>query len=148
MRSIRHKEQTPVIWKNEHYELDDDRERLDMERISGWIRNAYWAVGRTHQQVLDSWRGSAVVFGLYHDATQVGCARVVSDLVTTAYLADVFIAPNHRGRGAGTWMMESILSHPDFQTTRWLLHTRDAHALYRRVGFVDVGERVMERPRR
>lgn len=134
-------------WTNEPLELDDARDRLDMEQISAWIRNAYWAIGRTHEQVLVSWRNSAVVFGLYHDGEMAGCARVISDLVTTAYLADVFIAPEHRGKGVGTWMMASIIAHPDLRTVRWLLHTRDAHALYRRVGFLDIGERVMERPR-
>lgn len=134
-------------WTKAPFELDDDRDRLDMEQISAWIRDAYWAVGRTHEQVLISWRNSAVVFGLYRDGTMAGCARVISDLVTTAYLADVFIAPEHRGQKIGTWMMEAIVGHPELSTLRWLLHTRDAHSLYRRVGFLDVGERVMERPR-
>jgi GNAT superfamily N-acetyltransferase len=136
-----------VIWSREDCQLDTDRERLDMDRISAWIRASYWAIGRSHDQVLRSWRGSAVPFGLYGPEGMAGCARVVSDLVTTAYLADVFISDEYRGQGLGLWMMESIMSHPDLTTVRWLLHTRDAHELYRKVGFTDPGPRVMERHR-
>ena len=133
-------------WAKDGYELDDDRARLDMEQISTWLRGTYWAEKRSHEDVLRSWMGAAVPFGLYGPAGMAGCARVISDLVTTSYLADVFIAPEHRGRGLGVWMMECILSHPELRTTKWLLHTRDAHGLYRKVGFVEPTFRVLERP--
>lgn len=136
-----------MIWTNEPYELDDGRHRLDMDQLSSWIRNQYWALDRTHRQVLESWRNAAIVFGLYKDGAPAGCARVVSDLVAIAYLADVFVAPEHRGAGIGTWMIRTIVDHPDLRTVGWLLHTRDAHDLYRRIGFVEVGPRIMERSR-
>lgn len=129
------------------YQLDTSRDRLDLAQLSDWIRASYWAVDRTHDQVLRSWQGSAVPFGLYNATGMIGCARVVSDLVTVAYLADVFIAEEHRGRGLGRWMVESILNHPDLTTVRWLLHTRDAHELYRGAGFAGPGPRLMERLR-
>jgi GNAT superfamily N-acetyltransferase len=135
-------------WTRNGYELDDARERLDMDQISEWIRNAYWALTRMHEQVLCSWSGSAVPFGLYAPSGEMaGCARVISDFVTTAYIADVFIDTAHRGQKLGVWMMESIISHPDLNTVRWLLHTRDAHGLYRKVGFDGPNERLMERPK-
>lgn len=138
-----------MIWTRDGYELDDTRERLDMDCISAWVRGSYWASTRTHEHVLASWAGSALPFGLYDpDGEMAGCARVVTDLVTTAYVADVFIDPAHRGRGLGVWMMECITSHPTLTGARWMLHTRDAHELYRKVGFEDPGERLMERPRR
>ena len=137
-----------MIWTHGVFVLDDDRNRLDMGQISNWIRNAYWAIGRSHERVLESWSASAVVFGLYCNGTPVGCARVLTDFVTTAYLADVFIDSEYRGQGAGSWMMECIVSHPALENVRWLLHTRDAHQLYRKVGFEHAGERVMERPKR
>jgi GNAT superfamily N-acetyltransferase len=135
-----------MIWVNGAYELDTDRDRLDMDQVSAWIRNAYWAVGRSHEQVLASWAASAVPFGLYGPGGMVGCARVISDMVTTAYLADVFLVETERGKGLGLWMMQSIVAHPDLCRLRWLLHTRDAHELYRKVGFDAPSERVMERP--
>jgi GNAT superfamily N-acetyltransferase len=134
-----------MLWTKNGYELDDSRERLDMDQISAWVRGSYWASDRSHENVLRSWAGSAVSFGLYGPQGMAGCARVVTDLVTTAYLADVFIAPEHRGKGLGTWVMECIVNHPDLRLVKWLLHTRDAHDLYRKVGFVEPTERLMER---
>ncbi len=136
-----------MIWTRGEYQLDTNRERLDMDQVSAWIRSSYWATDRTHEQVLGSWLGSAVPFGLYGPEDMAGCARVVTDLVTTADAADVFISAEHRGQGLGLWMMESIVSHPDLASVRWLLHTRDAHELYRKVGFAEPGPRLMERLR-
>jgi GNAT superfamily N-acetyltransferase len=77
-----------------------------------------------------------MVFGVYHGDEQVGFARVITDGATFAYLADVFIAEDHRGKGLSAWLMECILSHPDLQgLRRFLLATRDAHGLYRKFGF-------------
>jgi GNAT superfamily N-acetyltransferase len=134
-------------WQRGAYSIDTDRERLDMERIITWLRGTYWAGGRAPEVIRRSWDGSALAFGLYEGAQQIGCARVVSDRVTVAYLADVFLLPDYRGQGLGTWLMQTIIGHPDLATVGWLLHTRDAHALYHRVGFVERGERLMERPR-
>ena len=75
-------------------------------------------------------------FGLYRDGRQVGFARVVTDHATFAYLADVFVLEEARGRGFGRWLVESILGHPGLQgLRRWLLGTRDAQGLYRKLGF-------------
>jgi GNAT superfamily N-acetyltransferase len=83
---------------------------------------------------------NSMVFGVYHGAEQVGFARVVTDHATFAYLADVFVLETHRGQGLGKWLIEAILSHPDLQgLRRWMLATRDAHELYRRHGFDDLG---------
>jgi GNAT superfamily N-acetyltransferase len=129
------------------YTIDTDRHRLDMAAITEWLHGTYWAGTRPAEIIARSWAGSAVVAGIYAGEQLVGVARVVSDGATTAYLADVFIVPDHRGRGLGRWLLETLVSHPDLSTVRWLLHTRDAHELYRRLGFQPASERVMERPR-
>ncbi|MEA2524540.1 MAG: hypothetical protein QOF73_1767 [Thermomicrobiales bacterium] len=134
-------------WHRDRYTLDDDRSRVDMPRVIGWIQNSYWAQGRPEPTIRRSWDNAAVVIGLYAGDEQVGCARVITDLATAAYLADVFILQEHRGHGLGLWLVETLVAHPDLAGLRWLLHTRDAHDLYARVGFQPAGERVMERPR-
>lgn len=133
-------------WRRGDFTIDTDRERLDRDAIGHWISGSYWATGRPLEKIRLSWDAAAIVFGLYHGDRQIGCARVVSDYVTIAYLGDVFIEPEYRGQGFGMWLVESIVDHPDLAGTRWLLHTRDAHELYRRFGFIDVGPRLMERP--
>ena len=83
--------------------------------------------------------------GIYLDARQVGFARVVSDGHTVAYLADVYVLPEHRGHGLGVELVREAVERDPDGVTRWLLHTADAHALYERFGFVRRGERLMER---
>ena len=134
-------------WQRGSYTIDTDRRRLDMGTIQGWLRGSYWAGTRPPVLVLRSWEESDPVFGLYAGDRLVGCARVVTDFVAIAYLADVYLAAEHRGAGLGRWLVETIVGHPDLRTVRWLLHTRDAHGLYRQVGFETAGPTVMERPR-
>ena len=84
---------------------------------------------------------------MFRGADQVGFARVVTDRAAIAYLADVFVVAEHRGRGLGTWLVESVMSHPDLQgLRRFMLGTKDAHALYERFGFrpLEEPERMME----
>lgn len=136
----------PRSWQRGEYSIDTERGRLPMDTLISWIGQAYWANDRSPEAISRSWENAKLVFGVYHGQDIVGCARVVTDTVSIAYLADVFILPAHRGQGLGTWLMETMTDHPDLSSVRWLLHTRDAHALYRRFGFQDKGERLMERP--
>jgi len=128
--------------------VSTDRARLDLDAIHGFLsRESYWAAGVSRETVERSIRHS-LCFGAYEDDRQVGFARVISDLATFAYVADVFVLPAHRGRGIGMRLMQCITSHPALQGLRlWALFTRDAHALYRRFGFGDgrYPERLMER---
>lgn len=134
-------------WTRDPYVIDTDRDRLPFDTIIRWLREAYWASARPPEAVRESWAASGAVFGLYRDDKLVGFARVVTDFVAHAYLADVFIDPEHRGTGIGTWMIDCVINHPDLRRVRWLLHTRDAHSLYEKFGFERMGERLMERSR-
>ena len=90
----------------------------------------------------------SLVFGIYHAEKQIGLARIVSDYTTFAWLCDVFIHEEHRGRGLGKWLMETIHGHPDLQgLRRWMLATRDAHGLYEQFGWtpLDNPERWMNK---
>ena len=90
----------------------------------------------------------ALCFGLYHEGRQIGFARVITDRATFAYLGDVFVLEAFRGRGLARWLLEGIQAHPELKgLRRWVLLTRDAHALYRQVGWTSlaVPERYMER---
>ena len=90
----------------------------------------------------------AIPFAAYLDVRQVGFARVVTDRATFAYLADVFVVEESRGRGISRALMEAVVAHPDLQgLRRWVLLTRDAHDLYRKFGFTGLQrpERYMER---
>jgi GNAT superfamily N-acetyltransferase len=133
-------------WRRGDFTISTDRSKLDRGAIRAFLAGSYWAKGIPREIVDRSIEGS-LCFGLYEDGRQVGFARVITDLATFAYLADVYVLESHRGRGLATWLMESILGHPKLQgLRRWMLVTRDAHPLYRKVGFRDLAhpERIME----
>jgi GNAT superfamily N-acetyltransferase len=128
------------------YELDDDPARIDVEAVHAFLTESYWAEGRLFETVERLVRGAQRVVGLYHDGRQVGFCRAVSDDASVTYLADVYVLPEHRGRGLGVELVREMIDNGPFAARRWLLHTRDAHDLYRRFGFGPPGERLMERP--
>jgi GNAT superfamily N-acetyltransferase len=135
-------------WDRNGYTISTDKARLDIGFIHDFLSSdSYWARGRSLQVVHRSIENS-LNFGVFKNDHQIGFARVVTDYATFAWLADVFIVEEHRGKGLGVWLIEVITSHPQLQGfRRWLLATRDAHELYRRFGFNEVTEtkRWMER---
>ena len=122
-------------WRRGDAEVDTDRGRLDFGMMHAFLTRSYWAEGRTPEQLRRAVE-SSLPFGLYLERRQVGFARVVSDRLTFAYLADVFVLEQERGHGLGTFLVESILSWEELAGVRyWTLFTRDAHALYGKFGF-------------
>ncbi|MDR3036534.1 MAG: GNAT family N-acetyltransferase [Kitasatospora sp.] len=120
------------------HSLSTDPARLDREAVHRWLsEDAYWALGRPRdkqERAIDN----SLNFGLYEDAsgTQVGYARVVTDHATFAWLCDVYIAPEARGRGLGTALAAAVRDElADRGLRRLLLATRDAHEVYAKVGF-------------
>jgi GNAT superfamily N-acetyltransferase len=128
------------------YELDDDPARIDVDAVHRYLaEESYWARGRPRAVVDDLVRSADRVVGMYHDGAQVGFARVFSDRHTLAYLADVYVLPEHRGQGLGVELVREAVENSPFTPNRWLLHTRDAHDLYGKFGFGPVSERLMEK---
>ena len=127
--------------------ISTDRARLDLTVIHGFLTSCYWSKGIPREVVARSIEHS-LCFGIYDGSgAQVGFARVVSDYETVAYLGDVFVLESHRGRGLSKWLMECVMQHPALQNLRrWILLTRDAHALYSQFGFtpIETPERYME----
>lgn len=115
--------------------ISTDPSRLDLDAITAMLARAYWAKGRT-RDVIARYIQYSLVFGLYDGERQIGLARIVSDYTTFAWLCDVFIHEDYRGKGLGKWLLETIIAHPDLQgLRRFILMTRDAHGLYAQYGF-------------
>jgi GNAT superfamily N-acetyltransferase len=108
---------------------------------------SYWAKGRTPEQTKTAIENS-ICFGVYHGERQAAFARVVTDRATFAYIGDLFVLEEFRGRGLSKRLMEAIVSHPELQgLRRWILATRDAHGLYEQFEFsaLRFPERWMEK---
>jgi GNAT superfamily N-acetyltransferase len=129
------------------YELDDDPGRIDVDTVHAYIRDvSYWANGRSREKMEAAIAGSARVLGLYStDGSQAGFLRVISDSATYAYLADVFVFEEHRGRGLGVELVREAVDTEPWRQMSWHLRTKDAHALYEKFGFRRPSERSLER---
>ena len=122
-------------WSRGEFEVDTDPSRLDLDVVHGYLTRSYWAEGIPRDTVEAS-IGQSLCFGLYRGSEQIGFARVISDRATFAWLCDVFVLEAWQRRGLGQWLVECVVSHPELQgLRRLLLATRDAHAVYARLGF-------------
>jgi predicted N-acetyltransferase YhbS len=127
------------------YELDDDPERVDVDAVHAYVTRSYWAKGRSREKMEAAIAGSARVIGVYRDGDQVGFARVISDATTYAYLADVFVLEEHRGKGLGVELVREAVDSEPWSGFSWHLRTSDAHELYKKFGFRPPSERSLER---
>jgi len=120
--------------------ISTDRTKVNIDKVCEFLSKSYWANKRDRTTIIKSIEHS-ICFSLFHEQTQIGLARVITDGATFAYLCDVFIDEPYRGKGLGKWMMQCVLQHPDVATIRrFLLVTKDAHGLYRQVGFQPLQE--------
>jgi GNAT superfamily N-acetyltransferase len=131
------------------YELDDDRGRIDVDAVHEVITASYWATGRPRETMARLIAEAARVVGLYHGDEQVGFCRVESDGEKFAFLLDVYVLPEHRGRGLGLELVREAVDGGPHAALTWFLKTSDAHGLYEKLGFGPPdAERTMERPAR
>ena len=127
-------------------ELDDDKDRVDRAEVHRFLCDeSYWAAGRpreTQDRLIDD---AARIVGLYDGERQIGFCRAATDGVSCVYLADVYVLEDYRGRGLGEELVREMVERGGLDHLKWLLHTRDMHALYRKLGFDTPGVRLMER---
>jgi predicted N-acetyltransferase YhbS len=130
------------------FELDDDRSRVDIDEVHRFLSTeAYWAIGRPRETVERLVRESSRVIGLYApDGRQAGFCRVVTDGLAIAYLADVYVHSDFRGRGFGAALLREAVTDGPHADVRWVLHTDDP-AFYEPFGFGPPTERLRERPK-
>lgn len=118
------------------FEITNDPGRIDVAAVHAFLTTSYWSPGVARETVERAIAGSLPFSLLAPDGAQAGFARAISDRATYAYLADVYVLEEHRGRGLGVWLVQTVLEHPELQgLRRWALATGDAHGLYARFGF-------------
>ncbi|MGC4040547.1 MAG: GNAT family N-acetyltransferase [Flavobacterium sp.] len=127
--------------------VSTDKSKLDIPFIQDFLKDIYWAAGRTIDEVQTTIDAS-FCFGIYVNDEQVGFARVVTDYVVFAYLMDVFIDEKHRGKGYSSILIDAMMKEPALQQVKiWRLATTDAHFLYEKFGFKPLAtpEKMMEK---
>lgn len=132
-----------TLTRDDGYLLSTDPDRIDLDRVHHWLStDAYWAIGRSWETVTRAFAGS-LPFGVYRpgDGRQVAVARAVTDGATFAWLCDVYVDRDERGRGLGSWLAEAVRDHLDaLGVRRILLATNDAHGVYAKAGFTPLPE--------
>lgn len=128
--------QTTII-TDEAYSISTNIEELDMEMIHQYLsEESYWAQHIPLKLVKQSIENS-LNFGIFHETKQIGFARLITDKTTMAYLCDVFIIEAYQKKGLSSWLMETIMNHPELQGLRlWILLTSSANWLYEKHGFI------------
>ncbi len=128
--------------------VSNDPARLDFDVIHPALASSYWSPGISREKVERAARHS-VAIGLYDfNCFQIGYCRVITDHTSFAYLADVWVDPDRRGGGLGTFLVDAVVNRPEWaELRRFLLFTADAHGLYAKFGFraLDKPERAMAR---
>jgi N-acetylglutamate synthase-like GNAT family acetyltransferase len=131
--------------ERDNYLISTDKNKIDLEYIHSFLTQSYWSPGISVELVKKAMENS-LSFGMYESdekapaaLKQIGYARMVTDEATFAYLADVFIDENYRGKGLGKWLVDTIMAHPSLQGLRKiLLVTKYAQKLYEQCGFTVV----------
>ncbi|WP_432222772.1 GNAT family N-acetyltransferase [Flavobacterium sp. TMP13] len=132
---------------NSNLTVSTDKSKLDVTFIQNFLKDIYWAAGRTTQEIQTTIDAS-VCFGLYVNDKQVGFARVITDFAVFAYVMDVFIDESHRGKGYSSVLVAAMMKEVQLKNVKiWRLATRDAHSLYEKFGFKALAhpERMMEK---
>ncbi|MCA0349387.1 MAG: GNAT family N-acetyltransferase [Bacteroidetes bacterium] len=127
--------------------VSTDKTKLNIPFIQNFLKDVYWAAGRTIDEVQTTIDAS-FCFGIYINDNQIGFARVITDYVVFAYVMDVFIDDNHRGKGYSSVLINAMMTEPELQQVKiWRLATSDAHFLYEKFGFNSLAhpEKMMEK---
>ena len=127
--------------------ISTDKAKLNVPFIHHFLKDIYWAAGRTIDEVQTT-IDSSVCFGIYLDDVQIGFARVITDYVVFGYMMDVFIAEEHRGNGYSSVLISAMMNEPVLKNIKiWRLATSDAHFLYEKFGFKALAhpEKMMEK---
>jgi len=127
--------------------VSTDKSKLDVPFIQHFLKDIYWAAGRTIAEVQTTIAHS-FCFGIYLGDKQIGFARVITDYVVFAYVMDVFITEEYRGKGYSSLLIDNMMNEPQLKNIQiWRLATTDAHFLYRKFGFKELShpEKLMEK---
>ena len=127
--------------------VSTDKNKLNVPFIQNFLKDVYWAAGRTMEEVQKT-IDSSFCFGIYLDDKQIGFCRVITDYVVFAYVMDVFITEEHRGKGYSSILIKNMMNEPELKEVKiWRLATSDAHFLYKKFGFnaLATPEKMMEK---
>jgi len=119
-----------------NYQIRDGFDLMDFDKVREMLKKVFWSININKDEIIQGAKNSALLVGVFYSDEQIGYARVISDKTRFAYIMDVVVHENYRKQGIGQLMIKYILDHPDLKDVyQWLLRTKDAHGVYKKVGF-------------
>jgi N-acetylglutamate synthase-like GNAT family acetyltransferase len=120
----------------DEYTITTDKSKMDIVAIHDFLsKHSDWSNNIPFDRVKTSIDNS-LNFGLFHNDKQIGFARIISDFSTIAYLGDIYVLDNYRGKGLSKKLMDTVITHANLQgLRRWILLTSSADWLYGKYGF-------------
>ncbi len=102
-------------------------------------RNAFWAKGRTIDDLKKCLANSDVIVSLWVGDEIVGFGRALTDGIYRGVLWDIVIDQNHEGKGFGTLIVKNLLSSKKIKNTKKLyLMTTNQKSFYLQREFLEV----------
>ena len=137
----------PITIDYKGYTITTDKSLMNVHDVHKWLsERAYWCKDIPFETCKKAFDNSYCI-GAVKDGRQVAYGRLVTDMATLGYLADVYVEESHRGQGISKKMMEILFGLDWVKGLRGIkLGTKDAQGLYRRYGFTECKypERIME----
>ena len=111
----------------------------DAQAVAALLADAYWNDRFTRAEIVASHLASpAWVVARDEAGSIVASARAISDRAKYAWIYDVVVAPQWRGKGVGDAVVRLLLDHPAVRRSRFVrLGTRDAMPFYAKMGFIE-----------
>ena len=141
--------------QKENFVIKHGFDQMNFDQVRDMLKKVFWSIDIKNEEIIQGAKNSALLVGVFKSDEQIGFARVISDKTRFAYIMDVVVHEKYRLQGIGQLMINYILSHPDLKDVyQWLLRTRDAHGVYNKVGFKQIGnpeewmEIMHDRPQR
>lgn len=141
--------------QKENFLIKHGFDQMNFDQVRDMLKKVFWSIDIKNEEIIQGAKNSALLVGVFRSDEQIGFARVISDKTRFAYIMDVVVHEKYRLQGIGQLMINYILSHPDLKDVyQWLLRTRDAHGVYNKAGFKQIGnpeewmEIMHERPQR
>jgi GNAT superfamily N-acetyltransferase len=141
--------------ESHNYQIRDGFDQMDFDSVRDMLKDVFWSIGINKEEIIQGARNSALLVGVFNSDEQIAFARVISDKTRFAYIMDVVVHKNYRKRGLGQLMIKFILEHSELKNVyQWLLKTKDAHGVYKKVGFKIIADPdkwmgiIRDRPKR
>ncbi len=127
--------------------ISDQREDIDVDYVYTFLKTqTAWQAGigqKTFMRLIEN----SLCFSAYEEDRQVGFVRTTTDYATFAWIDDLFVDPEYRGRGIGRELALTLTKHPSLSSVAiWVLSSNNQYSrqIFEQLGFARFSEERVE----